>query len=219
MSCFAKKSLVHGRCSNFYTDLPPFVKAPAEAVWEPGPQACRAGSGYGSAARVEMSARYRVVAAAIVRTGAALDAPKAAVHTLRVGQEIVVTERVRLGEQVRLKFDGGWTSQTARNGSVLLELTQPEPDKNRSIAIIGIIGQPAASHSPRSRLGDAAPRSLPPCALASAASAVAPGPACGTTPPWAACCGGFCGVSSGASAAACVDTTHSTSHRQGQSER
>ena len=41
-----------------------------------------------------MSARYRVVAAAIVRTGAALDAPKAAVHTLRVGQEIVVTERV-----------------------------------------------------------------------------------------------------------------------------
>ena len=78
-----------------------------------------------------MSARYRVVAAAIVRTGAALDSPKAAVHTLRVGQEIVVTERVRLGEQVRLKFDGGWTSQTARNGSVLLELTQPEPDKKQ----------------------------------------------------------------------------------------
>ena len=120
--------LVHGRCSDFYTDLPPFVKAPAEAVWEPGPQACRAGSGYGSAARVEMSARYRVVAAAIVRTGAALDSPKAAAHTLRVGQEIVVTEQVRLGEQVRLKFDGGWTSQTARNGSVLLELVQPDKE-------------------------------------------------------------------------------------------
>ena len=78
-----------------------------------------------------MSARYRVVAAAIVRTGAALDSPKAAVHTLRVGQEIVVTEQVRLGEQVRLKFDGGWTSQTARNGSVLLELTQPEPEPDK----------------------------------------------------------------------------------------
>ena len=75
-----------------------------------------------------MSARYRVVAAAIVRTGAALDTPKAAVHTLRVGQEIVVTEQVRLGEQVRLKFDGGWTSQTARNGSVLLELVQPDKE-------------------------------------------------------------------------------------------
>ena len=71
-----------------------------------------------------MSARYRVVAAAIVRTGAALDTPKAAAHTLPVGQEIVVTEQVRLGEHVRLKFDGGWTSQTARNGSVLLQ-----PDK------------------------------------------------------------------------------------------
>jgi len=75
-----------------------------------------------------MSARYRVVAAAIVRTGAALDTPKAAAHTLPVGQEIVVTEQVRLGEQVRLKFDGGWTSQTARNGSVLLELVQPDKE-------------------------------------------------------------------------------------------
>ena len=106
----------------------PFVKAPAEAAWEAGPRPAEAVAARPTKPepRAEMSARYRVVAAAIVRTGAALDTPKAAAHTLPVGQEIVVTEQVRLGEQVRLKFDGGWTSQTARNGSVLLELVQPD---------------------------------------------------------------------------------------------
>ena len=108
----------------------PFVKALAEAAWKPGPRPAEAVAARPTKPepRAEMSARYRVVAAAIVRTGAALDTPKAAAHTLPVGQEIVVTEQVRLGEQVRLKFDGGWTSQTARNGSVLLELVQPDKE-------------------------------------------------------------------------------------------
>eukprot|EP01045_Picozoa_sp_COSAG04_P013610 COSAG04_NODE_975_length_9058_cov_11.488894_4_plen_1027_part_00 len=99
--------------------------------------------------------RYRVVAPAVVFTGAALESPKAEVDKLNVGQEIVVTdsERVKFpwtyegGESstLRLKFAFGWTSQTsagslftkgetARCGTVLLERIdeqqklQPEPE-------------------------------------------------------------------------------------------
>ena len=75
-----------------------------------------------------MRVRYRVVAAAVVRTGAALDSAKAVVDKLAEGEEVVVTEQRQVGGQLRLKFGGGWTSQTARSGKVLLErVNEPEP--------------------------------------------------------------------------------------------
>ena len=75
----------------------------------------------------EPEIRYKALAAGMIRTGAALDSPKAKPEKLKVGQVIVVTEQREVGGQLRLRFDGGWTSQTAKSGKVLLELLEPEP--------------------------------------------------------------------------------------------
>ena len=114
----------------------------------PGPAEALAARPTKPGPRAEMSARYRVVAAAIGRTGAALDTPKAAAHTLRVGQEIVVTEQVWLGQQLRLKFDGGWTSPTALAGTVLLESVPPELRLSRPASAMACAGGAAVPLGP-----------------------------------------------------------------------
>jgi hypothetical protein len=58
-------------------------------------------------------ARYRALNAGVIRTGAALDSPKAKPDKLTVGQEILVTEVRDVDGTIRLKFDGGCTC-TAR---------------------------------------------------------------------------------------------------------
>ena len=51
--------------------------------------------------------RYKALAAGVIRTGAAMDSPKADPEKLTVGQEFVVTETEIVDGTVRLKFDRG----------------------------------------------------------------------------------------------------------------
>ena len=75
--------------------------------------------------------RYRALAPGVIRTGAALDSPKAEPDKLTIGEEILVTNQQIVDGSTRLQFDRGWTSETAKSGKVLLERTDPEPDKEK----------------------------------------------------------------------------------------
>ena len=73
-----------------------------------------------------MAGRYRVVAPAIVRTEARQDSELSVAPRLEVGAEIEVTasEKVRTGTggtANRLQFEGGWVSERAQSGMLLLE--------------------------------------------------------------------------------------------------
>ena len=71
--------------------------------------------------------RYKVLAPGVIRTGAAKDSPKADPDKLTVGQEIDVLETQEVDGTTRLRFEGGWTSLTAKSGKVLLERVGAEP--------------------------------------------------------------------------------------------
>ena len=75
--------------------------------------------------------RYRALAPGVIRTGAALDSPKAEPDKLTIGEEILVTNRQIVDGSTRLQFDRGWTSETAKSGKVLLERIDPEPDNEK----------------------------------------------------------------------------------------
>ena len=47
---------------------------------------------------------------------------------LTVGQEIIVLEQREVDGITRVRFDGGWTSVTAKSGKALLERIEAEPD-------------------------------------------------------------------------------------------
>ena len=64
---------------------------------------------------------YKAVAPGVIRTGAAMDSPKADPGKLTIGQEIEVLEQQKVDGTMRLRFEGGWTSLTAKSGKVLLE--------------------------------------------------------------------------------------------------
>ena len=64
---------------------------------------------------------YKAVAPGVIRTGAAMDSPKADPEKLTIGQEIEVLEQQKVDGTMRLRFEGGWTSLTAKSGKVLLE--------------------------------------------------------------------------------------------------
>eukprot|EP01043_Picozoa_sp_COSAG02_P067451 COSAG02_NODE_10844_length_1847_cov_2.178490_1_plen_79_part_10 len=68
-----------------------------------------------------MATKWRAVAPGVVRTKAALDSKKAKKDKLEVGQVIEVTEQKVIKGTVRLRFAGGWTSEKAKSGKVLLE--------------------------------------------------------------------------------------------------
>ena len=73
-----------------------------------------------------MAGRYRVVAPAIVRTEARQDSEVSITPRLEVGAEVEVTasEKVRTntgGTVNRLQFEGGWVSERAQGGTLLLE--------------------------------------------------------------------------------------------------
>ena len=72
--------------------------------------------------------RFRALAAGVIRAGPQLDSPKAEIQKLNPGQVIAVTERQTVGRQTRLRFAGGWVSETAKNGKVLLERLDDEPE-------------------------------------------------------------------------------------------
>ena len=73
--------------------------------------------------------RYKVLAPGVIRTGAAKDSPKADPDKLTVGQEIDVSETQEVDGTTRLRFEGGWTSLTAKSGKVLLELLEESEDE------------------------------------------------------------------------------------------
>ena len=70
----------------------------------------------------EAPVRYRAVAGGVVRSGAALDSSLAFGGRLAAGAEIVALERAVLGDgAVRLRYEGGWVSERAQSGKLLLE--------------------------------------------------------------------------------------------------
>ena len=70
----------------------------------------------------EAPVRYRAVASGVVRSGAALDSSLAFGGRLAAGAEIVALERAVLGDgAVRLRYEGGWVSERAQSGKLLLE--------------------------------------------------------------------------------------------------
>eukprot|EP01043_Picozoa_sp_COSAG02_P033687 COSAG02_NODE_2313_length_9157_cov_8.540946_1_plen_477_part_10 len=86
-----------------------------------------------SAADEPKPVSYRVVASGAVREGSAMSSPKASPDTTPLGEVIQVLERVKLDDgTVRLRFAGGWTSEKAKSGKVLLERVEGEPPKNES---------------------------------------------------------------------------------------
>ena len=68
---------------------------------------------------------YKALAPGVIREGAEMDSDKAG--KLEEGEEIVVTERKELDDgTMRVKFDRGWTSVSAKSGKALLELVEEE---------------------------------------------------------------------------------------------
>ena len=65
--------------------------------------------------------RYKVLAPCVIRTGAAMDFPKADPDKLTVGQETDVLETQEVDGTTRLRFEGGWTSLQTKSGKKLLE--------------------------------------------------------------------------------------------------
>ena len=73
--------------------------------------------------------RYKVLAPGVIRTGAAKDSPKADPEKLMVGQEIEVLETQEVDGTTRLRFEGGWTSLTAKSGKELLRRLEGSEDE------------------------------------------------------------------------------------------
>ena len=71
--------------------------------------------------------RYKALAAGVIRTGAAMDSPKADPEKLTVGQEFVVTETEIVAGTLRLKFDGGckYTLLACARARTVLRCTKP----------------------------------------------------------------------------------------------
>ena len=61
-----------------------------------------------------------------------MDSPKAEPGKLTIGQEIEVLEQQKVDGTMRLRFEGGWTSLTAKSGKVLLERVDAEPEPEES---------------------------------------------------------------------------------------
>ena len=73
-----------------------------------------------------MPVRYKAVAAGVIRK--AVDKSSDKVGKLEVGEVIEVLSTEDAGGIMRVEFDRGWTSVTAGNGKVLLELVTDEDD-------------------------------------------------------------------------------------------
>ena len=74
--------------------------------------------------------RYKALSGGVIRTGKEMESPKAKPDKLTEGQEILVTETADVNGTLRLKFEGGWTSLTAKSGKVLMEKLDPDTESD-----------------------------------------------------------------------------------------
>ena len=91
--------------------------------------------------------RYRIISAGVIRTRKAMDSDKAKREKTVEGEVILVTETGELEDgTARLKFDGGWTSLTAKSGKVLIEkLEDQEPSAEEDPATDASVASAAAA--------------------------------------------------------------------------
>ena len=85
--------------------------------------------------KLEPAERYRVVcpSGSVVRAGAEMDS-KAKPPNLTLGAEVATLNRRTIaGGRVRIQFSGGWTSESAGDGSPLLERLEPPRDGRRRL--------------------------------------------------------------------------------------
>jgi hypothetical protein len=72
------------------------------------------------APELSVGVRYQTLASCVIRKTAELESERTG--ELGPGQVIVAIETKDIGSTTRVKFDRGWTSMTARNGTQLLQI-------------------------------------------------------------------------------------------------